>query len=91
MAELPRQLWAGTMARSCAGNWRPGSGVGEWRQCRWWLLSSPRLAGPITDRFNVTELTLLSYSEVKRKINGVERLQHRLYEIKTIFSFLAFL
>lgn len=30
------------------------------RQGRWWLLSSPRLAGPITDWFNMTGRTLLS-------------------------------
>lgn len=52
-------------------------GWGEQRRGRWWLLSSPRLAGPITNCFNMTELTLLpSYSEAKRKINRVKRLQH---------------
>lgn len=61
---------------------------GEQRQGRWWLLSSPRLAGPITDWLNMTELTLLSYSEGKRKINRVKRFQHWLYEIKKISSFL---
>lgn len=76
------------VAGSCADNWRWGNGVGEWRQGRWWLLSSPRLAGPITDRLNVTELTLLSYSEGKRKSQW-HRLQHKLYEIKKFCSFLA--
>lgn len=57
-------------ASSCADNWGQGNGMGEWRQGRWWLLSSPRLAGPITDRLNMTELTLLSYSEGERKSMG---------------------
>lgn len=63
--------------------------MGEWRQGRWWLLSSPRLAGPITDRLNMTELTPLSYSEEKRKINGGKRLQYWLHEMKKVCSFLA--
>lgn len=70
-AALPRQLWGRTMTgcSSCADNWR-----GEQRQGRWWLLSSPRLAGSISDWLNMTELTLLSYSEGKRKPNRVKRL-----------------
>lgn len=82
-AELPRQLWGRTMTgcSSCADNWRPGMGWGEQRQGRWWLLSSPRLAEPISDWLNMTELTLLFSSEGKRKLNGVKRLQYQLYEI----------
>ena len=60
---------------------------GKQRQGRWWLLSSPRLAGPISDWLNMTELTLLSYSEGERKLNGVKRLQHQLCEIKKVRSF----
>lgn len=58
---------------SCADNWRLGNGTGEPRQCRWRLLSPPRLADPITDRLNMTELTLLPYSEGKRKISRAKR------------------
>lgn len=92
MAELLRKLWGGTMAgcrQLCRQLERGRRGGGEWRQGRWWLLCSPRLAGPITDKLNMTELTLLSYSERKWKINGVKRLQHWLYEIKKVSSFLA--
>lgn len=89
MAELPRQLWGRTMTScsSCADNWRPGMEWGEQRKGRWWLLSSPRLAGPISDWLNMTELTLLSYSEGKRKLNGVKRLQYQLHKIKKVCSF----
>lgn len=52
-------------------------GQGERRQGRWWLLSPPRLADPITNWLSMTELTLLSYSEGKRKISRAKRLQHR--------------
>lgn len=91
MAELPRQLWGGTMAgcRQLCRQLGTGNGMGERRQGRWWLFSSPRLAGPIADRLNMTELTLLSYSEGKRKINGGKRLQHWLHEMKRVCSFLA--
>ena len=61
---------------------------GGQKQGRWWLLSFPRLAGPITDWLNMTELALFSYSEGRRKLNGVKRLQHQLYEIKKVCSFL---
>lgn len=59
---------------SCADNWRAGNGLGEQRQGRWCLLSLPCLAESITDWLNMTELTLLSCSEGKRKNNGIKRL-----------------
>ena len=79
-----REQWPAAAAVQTTGD--RAVGLGERRQGRWWLLSSPRLAGPTTNCFNMTELTLLSYSEGKRKINGVKRLQHWLHEIKKVGS-----
>ena len=93
---LPRLGWLGSQggsemeqwpaASSCADDWAAGGGAGEQRPGRWWLLSSPRLAGPITARFSMTELTPLSFSEGERKIHRVKRLQHWLHEIKKVSS-----
>lgn len=78
-AELPTALkWNNVWLSAAVQTTGDGEvGQGELRQGRWWLLSPPRLADPITEWLNMTELTLPSYSEGRRKISRAKRLQHR--------------